>query len=476
MASQPRLPVLPHGNSSVLSGLSETFAFHSSPESFITARVLAFQTSNPLLADARTPIRAKVLNRNVAVISSYKQVHQMLRDENFALSAVKAYDELMAPFFPPPNLLLTDPPNHQSMKDVWTKRIMQPLPAVEQLTRFTVIDYFRGFKSGVDIDLYESMKELSWRIILGMFTSASGEAAAEIEALQEDLLRGQFSLFPVSINTGLWQSPRTKGKNARKKLQSIFNNRVTEPSSGCPFDTNSKKEVGDVASHLLLFTSSLAVKSLASLLTALLLNMFVYVGAGRPNDEKHPFEKLDPKAAEKLLMSTLLETERLSPPVVGVMRRTAQDVTLLSDEKQIPDTLIPKAWDVWLYFVGAGRDPAVYGNTADLFQQDRYMKPAPKGLAYGAGPKFCLGHDLMETAVMTVAKTFLGLKSETSESLITIALQGDRNDIPQGVQGWLGWQQGVKPADWARDMKQLPTQRPLKPIMMKLAHNLGPES
>lgn len=476
MASHTSLPVLPQGSSSILSGLSETFSFHSSPEAFVTSRVLTFQASNPTLTDARTPIRAKVLNRNVAVISSYKQVHQLLRDEGSALSASNAYDELMAPFFPPPNLLLTDPPAHQSMKDVWTERIKQPLPAVEQFTRETVIDYFRGYKSGVEIDLYESMKELSWRLILGIFTRASGEAAAEIEALQEDLLRGQFSLFPVSINTGLWQSPRTKGRNARKKLQTIFSNRVKEPGSGCPFDTSSKKEVEDVASHLLLFTSSLAVKSLASLLTALLLNMFVYDEADRPDDIMQPFGMFESNKAEKLLMSIILETERLSPPVVGIMRRPTQDITLSSDEKQIPDTLIPKSWDVWLYFVGAGRDPAVYGETADLFQQDRYLKPTPSGLAYGAGPKFCLGHDLMEQTVMTVAKTLLGLNFEWQQTLRTIALQGDQNDIPQGVQGWLGWQQGVKPEDWARDMKQLPTQRPLKPIMIKLVHNLDPES
>ena len=67
------LPVLPHGSPTTLSGLSETFSFHSSPQSFISSRILAFQASHPEFTQSRTPIRAKVLNRNVVRRSpSYK--------------------------------------------------------------------------------------------------------------------------------------------------------------------------------------------------------------------------------------------------------------------------------------------------------------------------------------------------------------------------------------------------------------------
>jgi len=485
LGSQPCLPVLPHGNSSTLSSLSETFSFHSSPESFITSRVLAFQASNPTLADSRTPIRANVLNRNVAVISSYKHVRQILHDEDKAssLSAGKAYDKLMAPFFPPPNLLLADPPAHRPMKDVWKTR-MESLPAkVHPIVQKTAVEYFRGFRSGATIDLYESMKELSWRLILGIFTAASEEDAAEIEALQEDLLRGQFTLFPISINAKLWRSPRAKGKAARKRLQTLLKARVEDRAKACPFAANGDVEAEDVARHLLLFTSSLAVKSLASLLTAVLLDLFIYREAGRRDGDTHASNISLSNAVDRLelLKSMILETERLSPPVVGIMRRTTQDIILASGQEHTQDTLVPKDWDVWLYFVGAGRDPAVFGDTADLFRPGRYhdlkenVCGAEHGFAYGAGPKSCLGEDLMREVVMNVASTVLGLDSEKLEAKPSIELQGKRNDIPKGVQGWLGWQQNIKPEEWARDMKQLPTQRPLKAVMVKLVHNLGPD-
>ena len=487
MGSKPRLPVLPHGSPTTLSGLSETFSFHSSPESFITSRVLAFQTSNPSLADSRTPIRAKVLNRNVAVISSYDHVKRLLcnESEEASLSAGKAYDELMAPFFPPPNLLLADPPGHQSKKDEWRQRMALLPDEMRPIIEEIVASHFQEIASGTAIDLYDCMKDLSWQLILGIFMPSPDEReqargdAAEIECLQEDLLRGQFSLFPVSINVRLWQSPRAKGLAARKKLQSLLKARVERGKKGCPFATQGDTDETDVANHLLLFTSSLAVKSLASLLTAVMLNL--YINPNGANSQAAPSIASRITSVEiannrdELLQSVILETERLSPPIVGIMRRAVQDVTLLSQQESVPDTLVPKGWDVWLYFVGAARDPAIFSDTADLFRPERYygLPKADKmkqGFAFGAGAKSCLGKNLIREVVTTVGKTCLGMNSKSEAN---IELQTNINDIPKGVQGWLGWQKDVKPEEWAKDMKQLPTQRPVKGLKVKVVHNLN---
>lgn len=177
MASESQLPVLPHGSSTILSGLSETFSFHSSPEAFITSRVLAFREFHPDLADSRIPVRAKVLNRNVAVISSYDQVQQVLcrLDVISSFGASQAYDELMAPFFPPTNLLLSDAPSHGPMKKNWTAR-MGSLPENSRtLIQPIVHSHFQKIDSGAIINLYESVKTLSWKIILGIFLSSSNK-------------------------------------------------------------------------------------------------------------------------------------------------------------------------------------------------------------------------------------------------------------------------------------------------------------
>ncbi|KAL8906372.1 MAG: hypothetical protein Q9207_002084 [Kuettlingeria erythrocarpa] len=480
----PQTPVLPYGSPTTLSGLSENFSFHSSPESFITARVLAFQKAHPDLADSRTPIRAKVLNRNVAVLSSYDHVRQALCDEAITacLSSSQAYDELMAPFFPPPNLLLLDPPDHQARKRAWLDRMTLLNENIRPLIHDVVLDHFRGIPSGSVIDLYDSMKSLSWQILLSIFLrkdeDGQGGDIAEIEALHEDLLRGQFSLFPVSINTRFWQSPRARGLQARQTLQSLLHSKVTR--GRCPFAVDGPAEGHAIADHLLLFTSSLAAKALASLLTAVLINLFLFEQGGSVLSTKIQCIE-DTEQRSRYTQSMIREVERLSPPVVGIMRRTTQDIILSSKAELAPPTLIPKAWDLWLYFVGAGRDPAVFGETTEQFVPSRNFEAGSsleEGLAYGAGAKACLGRDLMRTVAAIVVETCLGEPKGTETTNIAedvvVNLEGDGDDLPAGVQGWLGWQAKVKPEEWARDIKQLPTQRPRKPILVKVRHQLAP--
>ena len=485
-----QLPVLPPGSSSILSGLSETFSFHASPESFITSRVLAFRNNHPSLADSRTPIRAKVLNRNVAVISSYDHVRSLLCNEDVTvkLSSSKAYDELMAPFFPPPNLLLLDPPEHGSRKVKWMERVAELPDRIRKGVRSRTLSHFENIRSGSSIDLYDSMKSLSWDLILGIFLGNLGDPqrsrdlVEQVERLQEDLLRGQFSLFPVSVNTRFWQSPRSKGLAARKKLQEVLKSHVGVQSTGCPFVTSSIPDKEDVANHLLLFTSSLAAKALASLLTAMMMNLFVFCVRSDERSELLSDMVLSIRGRDdqnKLIESIVLETERLSPPVVGIMRQTTADVILSSGSEQSPDIRIPGGWDAWLYFVGASRDPAVFGGTADSFVPHRYLHESgerTEGFAFGAGPKACLGRDLMRQIAITVAKTCLGLDDEETNvhQPAPIRLDCPGDSIPEGVRGWLGWQANVKPEIWARDMKQLPTQRPTKPLIVTLAHDLRP--
>jgi hypothetical protein len=90
----------------------------------------------------------------------------------------------------------------------------------------------------------------------------------------------------------------------------------------------------DAASHVLLLTSSIAIKALASLLTAFVLNLFLWRDQGQrqPMDSEHAAngeEKLSASLAElvrspgdadarrRMVRSILLETERLSPLLLG---------------------------------------------------------------------------------------------------------------------------------------------------------------
>lgn len=474
-------PQLPQGDFSVLSTLSQSLSFHSSPESFISSRIqyAAVQKAaqDEEQTDARaTPkvVRARILGRNVAVVSSHQLCKDILsvgsRDPQATVKAAiegemigpstfaaqPAYKELMADFFPPPNILLEDLPAHEQKRAAWNEHL-EPFPENSTpIIRQIVVEHISTWSHGRTIDLYDSLKNLSWKILLGIFLQLypSDKKYNTVEGLQETLLRGQFSLFPVSITTPIWRSSRSKGIDSRRKLQELLKSHFAAEGSGCPLLKGSKVEKDDIVANALLFTSSIAVKALSSLLTASLLNVFLHpsepsLASRIPNEGS--------ANGQILLDSILLETERLSPPVIGVMRRVQQDIILASPEGG-PPNLVPRGWDIWLYFVGAGRDAGAYP-LANKFLPERFISPngAGPGFTFGSGTKTCLGRDITRQIVRTVAATILEAG---------IRLDGEVK--AEGVRGWLGWDDNVAVEKLAKDLKQLPCQRPKDPINLRV--------
>lgn len=484
----PPLQLAP-GSSSTLRGISDNFAFHSSPESFIAARVAQWQKSDPTALDKRTPVRAKILNRNVVVVSSYHQIQSVLSfssgndSDDPPFVAASAYHELMNEFFPPPNVLLADGCPHRNMRTEWDHKMesfnQMALGATSSVTE--VIRRFfasRSFgSSSSPIDLYEEMKTLAWEVLLGSFLSLSPHGGSaekdlfdEIQRLHEVLLRGQFSLVPVSINAWVWQSPRSKGVRARKKLQELITERIhhlrgrESDADGDHFITaigaKGDAKIEEIRDHVLMMTSSLAVKGLASLLTAFMLNLFLSEVFGvRLVEHMRAIAENGKAELRKHLRSCYFETERLSPPIVGIMRRTTRDMVLEGDDDE-PSTLLPRGWDVWLYFVGAGRDPTVFGDACMTFDPGRFLNDeVPEPLGFGVGPKSCLGKGFLRDVVLMVA-----------EHCLTNDLSIEGSVSKQGLKGWLGWD-AATPEQWAADMKQLPTQHPAKPVMVRFVQH-----
>ena len=462
---------LPLGNSSQFKGIAENFSFHASPETFITSRVNALRKDHPDLLTDRPIVRAKILNRNVAVVSSYTEIKYILEANARAnekdvpdrppFVAYDAYKELMDPFFPSPNVLLVDGTPHERARVEWNSPMKSTLQRAETFTREAIELHFRDVSFGSAFDLYESMKYLSWRILLGLFLSSRPEDKEfeKLQTLHETLLRGQFSLMPISINAGFWQSPRQKGKNATKAIMTRIKNRLQSQETECPFSSFRNLKSDEVANHTLMFTSSLAVKALASLLTAFFLNLYLSP-TSHPALAGRRLPNSDAQRRQQELHNVLYETERLSPPIVGVMRRCTKDVQVPAATEGQPNTFIPKGWDVWLYFVGGGRDKTIFGKSFDRYDPDRYLDPElPKGFAFGSGVKSCLGLDVIRGIAIQCAASF------DSMGLI---LSGTVS--AKGVRAWLGWEpeDSLDLEDWASDVKQIPTQHPAQPVFVQI--------
>ena len=468
MCTKPT-PEIPPGNTSVLSGLSENFAFHSSPEAFLIARIIQHHEQHPQQVRERAPVGAKILNRDIIVLSSYRQIQEVLdvtkaavEDDAPPYVAAPAYNKLMKDFFPPPNLLLQDGRSHERMKDTW-KHCVHSLQSQDIQGGVSTIAaiFFKQMPRGLHIDLYENLKRLSWKLYLSTFLelSDSDPDFLSFVKLQEDLLRGQFSLFPASVNFGFWHSPRKRGIDARRSLQELISKRLIQKwPTWLPERSLGTPPSDEIVNHILVATSSLAVKGLASLLLALILNLFFapYEQSGSKSIAES-IKRGPPAARRSHLQAIFYETMRLSPPIVGVLRRAVRDCTVSASRDDEPDPLIPQGFEAWCYFPGANRDPTVFGDDADLFVPGRYSDPEQEALpplVFGEGPKSCLGADFVSMTALAVANALLDAGIE---------MQGRVEAA--GVKAWLGHAIG-QPDEWARDMKQLPTQRPSRPILV----------
>lgn len=469
-------PQVPKSTSSLLTSPSENLSFHSSPESFLASRILQHHKDHPESITKREPVRAKILNRDVIILSSYHQIRQVLDPPPDAdqggkeppFVAVAPYDQLMEPFFPLPNLLLSDGPAHDTMKSSWQPcthalASLASSPALKGLIR----THLQATPFGKPFDLYTSLKDLTWKLSLATFLDldTSDPRFDKIVALQEDLLRGQFSLLPVSVNVGVWHSPRNKGISARKELQKLIEEVIATKRPAWLSLPAESRGAEELVNHALMATSSLAVKATASFLLAFLLNMFIYrPDQPEPRSWSNAVEISTPEERARRIATVIQETLRLSPPIVGVMRRATADQVIQSEGANDPDILIPKGCDVWSYFPGANRDAHVYGIAGDqeLLRPIRFHAKIrsdhrlPLPFAFGAGAKSCLGEPFVRQLAATVYEVF------ANEGL---ELQGEVKD--PGVRAWLGWEV-APPEAWAKGMKQLPTQRPSEAVMVRL--------
>jgi cytochrome P450 len=98
---------------------------------------------------------------------------------------------------------------------------------------------------------------------------------------------------------------------------------------------------------------------------------------------------IEPGDAEDLdlLQRCVHETVRLQPSSPIAMRRAVADVTLADGRS------VPEGATVVIDLVAANRDPAVFGDRADVFDPDRTLPTgiAPWGLSFGLGMHACIG-------------------------------------------------------------------------------------
>ena len=447
----PPDPKLPPGDIG-RSVIGNTFAFHNDAQGLILDNIDRYP---------ELPVyRAKVIGKDVALVVDYRAAQDVLGSSSRAASQAgassprgtekeaqscfskrAAYKDMMAPFFVEPNVLLEDygEPSRPAHRASWDRHMSEALDGP------TWADHKRQFREIAQrhrsawletgqFEVYKSCKtlarELVFRLFLGLDQDNEPQVWDTAHRLSDTSLRGQFAL-PLRANLGaVFMSTYTKGLQAQIDLRELVKDRIQ--GSQCPFAHTTSPESTiapeSFVTHTSMFASSLVVKAIASYLT------FCLIQLSRPEAHNAPLEHV------------ILETERLCPPIIGVLRR-AMDPWVLGEME------IPAGWDVWLYFPLINRDAEIYGPDASRFDPQRWEKPmTPPAMSFGQGDTECLGMDLVRRIAGVVLEVLCVPQIQLG------------SDLVPSLRDFLGWEQHAGGWD---GVKQLPVQRPRAEVFLR---------
>lgn len=196
--TSPEYPLPPAGRQRAFPLLGQTLSFHDAAHDEVTSLVKETGSSTVCL---------NVINRNVALVTSYHDAIQVLDqswDKTPPVSRAKAYDQLMSTFYSPPNLLLEDE-EQQGAKEhrkYWDENVEQALKngqVQEKVMSIIAAWLSRTTKTSRVVDLYDSLKDLGHDLALGTFiskdsSSTDKESHEQLKTWSEEMLRGQFTL------------------------------------------------------------------------------------------------------------------------------------------------------------------------------------------------------------------------------------------------------------------------------------------
>ncbi|KAL5017567.1 hypothetical protein ScPMuIL_007156 [Solemya velum] len=240
--------------------------------------------------------------------------------------------------------------------------------------------------------IYKLFKQITTEICLSLFLgldfTQERDAAETIVSLTTEHWHGIIS-FPVSFKLPMMSaSSYKKALAAKVKLLEVI--RVRRSDSKSSFfeklhSAMSSEQISDdriVNNHLLLFTSALVPKAIASILTSLTLEL--------GKEDKLQVQK-EVCSNSHLLDTYIMETVRLYPPFFAGRR-------IIKDKFDAGGYHFPEGYAVMYLTYATHRDPATF-DRPDHFLPERWKDGSAidkSGLfSFGSGSRSCLGQTLV---------------------------------------------------------------------------------
>ncbi|KAK9384283.1 hypothetical protein V1515DRAFT_624467 [Lipomyces mesembrius] len=162
----PLLP--PGGDSTIFSTISQSLSFHASPESFLSSRQITDERATKEIGSnlQSKVVRAKIINRDVAIVSSYRTCEDILKAaDGITQSPVIPAQE--GEIISRSTFDVQRAYQHDTGGEKWNEHMSAVTNGSSTVIRVTIAEDIATWSNGSTIDLYKTMKDLSWKILLG---------------------------------------------------------------------------------------------------------------------------------------------------------------------------------------------------------------------------------------------------------------------------------------------------------------------
>ncbi|XP_046358517.2 cytochrome P450 716B1-like [Haliotis rufescens] len=394
MATSPMSPTAPGTVGWPLVG-DKSYEFYKNPRDFLNK----YMTQNKSRV-----FSVRFLNKPTVFVCSNSGVEKVLADGGEHLEL--GYKAFMGQIFGD-NILFTNGEEAQVLR----QSLSQLFTEDSVRTYHQTIDRVLNKKlASMDISqpkcLYAFFKQLVTEICLSLFLGLDFQDAQEVSdtiiSMTTTHWHGIISVpLPLKIPGRGGASSYSKALDAKKKLLEIIKERRVKTDKSFPQHISTiahdpaVQNDTFVNNHLLLFTSALVPKALASILTSFAVEV------GQKDKLSWQTECL---SNPDFMDAIFLEVQRLYPAFLGGRRIVTQDY-------EIDGYLVPKDHAVVFMTFAAHRDPAVF-EAPEEFRPERWTNCSAdmksKLFCFGAGPRGCLGQRLVWDIIKSTVNKVMG--------------------------------------------------------------------
>ncbi|KAH3707594.1 putative cytochrome P450 120 isoform X1 [Dreissena polymorpha] len=336
----------------------------------------------------------RFLNKPTVFVGSNKVVHELLNEHSDKLEL--GYKQFMEEIYGE-NILFTDGDFSTGLRDALSELFtVDAIKTYQSDIDRIVKNAIKDILTGAPVCIYMFFKKLAIEICLSLFLGLdfSQSDASLVTDLTVTHWHGIISV-PVAVKIPMMsETTYSKALDAKRKLLEIINERRKEKRHQFPKHVERLPNFSDVLvnNHLLLFTSALIPKALSSILTSFMIEIGSEVG-----NQNMLLEDPD------LLERHLLEVVRLYPPFLAGRRIICEEVTCGGYRFPAGHALLYMTY-------AAHRDPDVF-DQSDAFMPERWSQSnkndQDKLFTLGAGPRQCIGEQLVWTIIKTVINELL---------------------------------------------------------------------